>query len=321
MGKGMWFVLALAILGVALFLYDESPGAIGEHIREKRAPLERRGKKKSKKKKNKKKDKSKKSKKYKDKKDKYSPEEPEEPESEERGETEQNSNGNSNPTEADYQELYDVIKEHITQEKSEPLIPHFLRSAFHDAMHFDGKKHGPEGCIFHAPAADFPENEVRFIISHQDLVDKNEDLARDVRTKFKDRVNFSLGDMVSMSGKVSIEMAFKCVRVDWSGGRGRCNLNDPTPSQGPPPNVNTEAGINLLLDRYGFTAKEFALMTLGGHAVRHGDFKPWKFGGRDSVPLYIKDITEVIFFSNGEVNWEFDDHSRTDLSISYLVNS
>jgi hypothetical protein len=87
---------------------------------------------------------------------------------------------------------------------------------------------------------------------------------------------------VSLSGKVSIEMSFECVRPDWAGGRGACNINGNHPNQGPPPNVNTKQGVDLLLDRYGLTDKELALITIGGHAVKKAEFKPWVFGGTTS---------------------------------------
>jgi catalase (peroxidase I) len=82
-------------------------------------------------------------------------------------------------------------------------------------MNFDQNKWGADGCILVEPAVSFEEN--------TDLKDHLRNLISTVEDKFIPLgVKFSHSDIVSMAGKVAIEMAFPCVRPNWEGGRQNC---------------------------------------------------------------------------------------------------
>lgn len=62
------------------------------------------------------------------------------------------------PCEHDYQELYDLILEHIESSEID-LRPKFVRAVFHDLMNFEDGSFGAEGCIFMSEdMSNFKEN-------------------------------------------------------------------------------------------------------------------------------------------------------------------
>lgn len=154
----------------------------------------------------------------------------------------------------------------------------------------------------------------------QDLKPIMRDLAHVVTVRFNGRVNFRLSDVVSLAGKVAIESAFPCIRPIWSPGRNICDPDAQHPNQGPPANVDSKAGIDKLINRYGLTAKEFAVLIIGAHAVKNAQFVdgirddpnyvPWHFGGRNSGVKFIKE--------NHDLDWTPDSTARADLGMIIL---
>jgi catalase (peroxidase I) len=188
------------------------------------------------------------------------------------------------PAEADYQNLYDAIENHIESTTEVDLKPKFVRAAFHDLMNFDGTSFGAEGCMF--------DDTVRGFESNSQLNAVMTTLADTINANaLFSEIDIPLGDLVSLAGKVSIEMAFPCVRPDWSGGRKLCS---PSPlDDGPPANMNSKAALAPFLTRYGMNDKEMAVLTIGSHAMRNARFMPWSFHGQNSGPQFIQDTVNL----------------------------
>jgi hypothetical protein len=193
------------------------------------------------------------------------------------------------PVEAHFQMLYDAIEHRILNRHDVDLIPKYVRASFHDLMNFDGNSHGAEGCILVEPARSFIEN--KDVVPHlTSLIHEMEDIFLPLG------VSFAHADIVSMAGKVAIEMSFQCVRVAWEGGRKNC---DPAGfvSSGPPANLDSREKLAPFLVRYGMTDREKAVLTIGSHAVRNSKFVPWIFTstGQNSGPKFIQETIRLLW--------------------------
>jgi hypothetical protein len=215
----------------------------------------------------------------------------------------------SSPTqeigEAEYQMLYDSIKQRILANEllGTDLRPKYVRAAFHDLMNFDGTSHGADGCLLIEPARSFTDN--------ADLVGFMGALKSHVEDQFIPLgIAFPLGDIVSMAGKVSIEMAFPCVRPDWQGGRAVCDP-DTIVSRGPPGSINSREKLRPFLERYGMTDREMAILTIGAHAVKNSIFVPWIFNGDNSGPKFIDET------ANGF--WQVTNKRSGDIGVTYNI--
>jgi hypothetical protein len=166
-------------------------------------------------------------------------------------------------------------------------------------MNFDGENFGPEGCIFDTVLAAFPGN--------AGLNEHMNDLRARIVQEFPD-VGFTMGDVVSMAGKVSIEMAFPCVRPAWRSGRRICNAEGITNS-GPPGSLDTSAKLQPFLNRYGLNAREMAVLTIGAHSIKNAEFVPWVFNGENSGPKFINATVNTAWIVNDELRPEELGHS------------
>ena len=72
-------------------------------------------------------------------------------------------------------------------------------------------------------------------------------------------------DIVSLAGKVAVEKAFPCIKIQWSFGRKPCTALEK--ESGPGPLINTLAGMRPFLQRYGLSATEMATLTCGAHGI------------------------------------------------------
>ena len=70
---------------------------------------------------------------------------------------------------------------------------------------------------------------------------------------------------MSLAGKVAVEKAFPCIKIEWSYGRKPCTGNEE--ELGPSAFIETLAGMQPFLKRYGLTATEMATLTCGAHGV------------------------------------------------------
>jgi hypothetical protein len=181
--------------------------------------------------------------------------------------------------------MYDVIQTIIIQSDSDSLIPEYVRASFHDLMQFDGTSFGAEGCIFDDPVRDFDAN--------SDLENPMKELAKAIsRNDELSGIHLTLGDIVSMAGKVAIEMSFPCVRPDWSGGRKMCD-SSPTSNIGPPGSIDSRASLSPFLERYGMTDQEMAVLTIGAHAVKNSHVADLFYNGENSGPKFIAETVAV----------------------------
>ena len=83
-------------------------------------------------------------------------------------------------------------------------------------------------------------------------------------------VQFSIGDIIAMAGKVAVEMQYPCVKVKWRPGRPSC-LGALSASPGSAtPDIQTMAALVPHLNRYNLTAEEFAVLLAGSHGIEGG---------------------------------------------------
>lgn len=165
------------------------------------------------------------------------------------------------PTNAQFQDLYNVLKREYTDHSAS--IPEIVRASFHDLANANGVRGGPRGCLRNGNAKLFDGN--------LQLVDPVRDLFALVDRKFTCD-NFSDGDVISLAGKVAIELAYPCIRINWRGGRPPCST-DPATSETnllPSGKISDLAGLQPFLDRYNFTKREFAVLLAGGHGLGDG---------------------------------------------------
>jgi hypothetical protein len=72
-------------------------------------------------------------------------------------------------------------------------------------------------------------------------------------------------DIVSLAGKVAVEKAFPCLKIEWSYGRKPCTGKEK--ELGPNAFIETLAGMQPFLKRYGLSAIEMATLTCGAHGI------------------------------------------------------
>lgn len=87
-----------------------------------------------------------------------------------------------------------------------------------------------------------------------------------VSTNFQNS-NFSMGDVISLAGKVAFEASFPCQKVAWSFGRGVCTTSTTETPEGPGGDINTLAGLQPFLTRFNLTTNEMAVLVAGSHGV------------------------------------------------------
>jgi hypothetical protein len=169
------------------------------------------------------------------------------------------------PVMQDFSNLYSTLRAYADDESS--AIPHWLRSSFHDLANFDPVKKlgGPHGCMRDDPVRLMPQN------SQLDLTIRELNLL--IHETFPD-IDFAFGDVISLAGKVAIEKIYPCLRIKWRPGRSQCGHEE---EGAPGPDIQSHSQLKPFLDRYGFSARELALLLAGTHglnlAVIHTDIK------------------------------------------------
>ena len=131
--------------------------------------------------------------------------------------------------------------------------------SFHDLINTNSNPGGPHGCIAKEPVIEFRENKglSEAILALQGFVIQN-----------FPNVTFSFGDVISLAGKVSVEIAFyPCVHIPWRFGRYECIAANETQS-GTNGSMNTLAMFAPYLERYNLTAYELAILTAGSHGIQ-----------------------------------------------------
>jgi catalase (peroxidase I) len=117
--------------------------------------------------------------------------------------------------------------------------------------------------------------------------------------------NISYGDIFSFAGKLAVEAAYPCLKIPWSYGRPKCTEAEKDSQQPmlPAGNLNTMQGYSPFLDRYGFSAEDFAILLMGAHGIRSASASlvPSGFSGRfanvDSGKDFIKRTFETKWFA------------------------
>lgn len=125
-------------------------------------------------------------------------------------------------TNQDYIQLRDSIKEFIQTNPGGPdrNIPLLVRSAFHDvATANPSKGFGSNGCLL--TVANFQN-----ALGMSGLSTILGQLKNHVSTKFP-ATTFPAADVLSLAGKVAIEAANPCMKVQWSFGRPACSQTNP----------------------------------------------------------------------------------------------
>ena len=159
------------------------------------------------------------------------------------------------PTEDDYKKLHNGIKAFL--DRNLELKPVYLRISFHDLGNFGaGPQGGAHGCIA-SLSADFIQN--------SGLKEPVAILIDFVSTNFPG-VSFSVGDVFSLAGKIVVETSFCSTDIKWRPGRGECKAQETVGL--PPANLRSAEDYKPFLQRYGFTLKEFGLLTAGAHGIK-----------------------------------------------------
>ena len=162
------------------------------------------------------------------------------------------------PVHADYVALKSKLNEFVNSNPFE-LLRDLVRLSFHDLMNaIPFKQGGPHGCIAKAPIIHFQEN--------QGLPEAVLLLQAFVLQNFPN-ISFSMGDVISLTGKVCIESAYPCVHVPWMYGRKACLIANETEA-GTNGGIDTLASFSPFLVRYNLSALEMAILTAGTHGLK-----------------------------------------------------
>ena len=164
------------------------------------------------------------------------------------------------PSLASYQSLELALRTYLSADLER--VKKHCRIAFHDLFNYDPVNNpsgGPHGCIFNPSIVGMSLN--------NGLADYVSALDTFVRNTFPNVV-FPMGDVASLAGKVAVEIAYPGVRIPWRYGRSPCNLNAVASKQlGPNPEMSKLTELQPFLTRYGLTAEEMAVLTIGGHSI------------------------------------------------------
>ena len=217
----------------------------------------------------------------------------------------------SNPSNTDFLELKQSLKEYILTDPTEKIVK-FVRMSFHDLINYNPDTHtgGPHGCIAMKPIIDFSENNG---LSEQVL-----DLQSHVTNNFPN-VNFTFGDVISLAGKVAVETAYPCMQIKWRYGRTECSNVDEVAS-GPSGKINNLEQYQPFLNRYGLTAQEMAILTAGSHGLSAAaaDVENSGFGTFDFSDVY---SGQQWIINTLKFNWVQNTSSAGNLQYeTYLAN-
>jgi hypothetical protein len=78
--------------------------------------------------------------------------------------------------------------------------------------------------------------------------------------------SFHQADILSMASKVSVELAYPCIRIPWRYGRRACT-NTNQQAEAPSGAVNTTSALNALASKFKMTMNELAILTAGAHGL------------------------------------------------------
>jgi catalase (peroxidase I) len=150
------------------------------------------------------------------------------------------------------------------------IVPPLVRISFHDLFNFDPAtgQGSPKGCLLAEPVVKMEEN-----------VGVTEDalkLVNYVAEQFPN-VPFTTGDVFSFAGKVALEVAYPCMKINWRYGRNNC-LETTEAEIGPSGNISSLAQMQPFLARYNFTAKEMGILTAGTHSLATSAASPENSG-------------------------------------------
>jgi hypothetical protein len=197
-----------------------------------------------------------------------------------------------------YRMLYTLLAHHIEEDMS---FEHtWINAPFHDSANYNpiSKRGGPKGCLYKGAARNFPENEY--------LAASMTDIMALVGQKLSS-IEFPTADIIAMAGKVALESAYPCVRVQFNYGRTfSCETET---KRLPPTTIDSMGDLLPYLLRYGFTANEYAVLQAGLKGMQHMKIP----GSTLRRYMYDTDIKEYIRASLEE-QWEaVQDPSHTVL--------
>lgn len=135
---------------------------------------------------------------------------------------------------SDFYPLHAALRQYVKEQKSNQVIPLLVRASFHDIADFDAGQAGGQGCLVSQPVLNFPQN--------GGLSSTINNLFNFVNLNFPNN-KFTAGDVISLAGKVSAEMAFGAP-VAWSFGRSVCNTANTEQPEAPGGNITTMSQLS-----------------------------------------------------------------------------
>ena len=100
------------------------------------------------------------------------------------------------------------------------------------------------------------------------------------KDQFKN-ANFDFGDVIAFAGKVAIETAYPCSNINFKYNRGKCGNQEPvvtSSSAAPSGNMVQLREMTPHHQYIGFSLNEFAVLTIGAHALKGADSHKETFG-------------------------------------------
>ena len=164
------------------------------------------------------------------------------------------------PGNNDFIHLRDQLRIWIASSDIE-FLRDLVRMSFHDLINTNiHQEGGPHGCIAKTPVIDFRENRG---LSEAVIL-----LQNFVSSRFSD-LGFTMGDAISLAGKVAIEIAYAHadMRIPWRYGRRACLDPYNETESGTNGTIDTLAVMNPFLERYHLSAFEMAVLTAGTHGL------------------------------------------------------
>jgi catalase (peroxidase I) len=221
-------------------------------------------------------------------------------------------------TNAQSQEQFETLKVALNRfitSVPQLAIRTFVRMSFHDLGNIDPAnpsiQGGPHGCLRESRILGFNEN--------GNLGRSVSNLVMNVENAILGH-NISYGDIFAFAGKLAVEAAYPCIRIPFQFGRPKCSDQEKSGQQSmlPGGKINSIEVYKPFLNRYGFSAEDFAILLMGAHGIQSATASSITsgFAGTFATITNGKDFIKKTL----ETNWKSQIQTFPSNNIQYVSN-